>query len=160
HLGFLLGPRVNAGGRVGRADYGTRLLAIADPIEAARLAGELERFNAERKEIESGVSQAAIAAVEAGDSGAGLVFAHGAGWHQGVIGIVAGRLKERYHRPAIVVALENGIGKGSGRSVAGVALGPAIIAARQAGLLINGGGHAMAAGFTVAEDKLAALKVF
>ncbi|MBI1774246.1 MAG: single-stranded-DNA-specific exonuclease RecJ [Proteobacteria bacterium] len=161
HLGFVFGPRVNAGGRVGRADYGTRLLANDDPLEAAELAAELERFNAERKAIEARVQEAAIQMVDASPMAeSGLIFAAGEGWHAGVIGIVAGRLKERYNRPAIVVALAEGVGKGSGRSVAGVAMGPAIIAARQAGLLVNGGGHAMAAGFTVAGDKIAALQTF
>src|SRR6266850_7121896 len=160
HLGFLLGPRVNAGGRVGAADLGARLLATDDPTLAAELATRLDGYNSERREIEARTLEAAIEAVEAGPQSPALVFVAAEGWHPGVIGIVAARLKERYQRPACVVALEGGIGKGSGRSVPGVALGPAVIAARQAGLLVNGGGHAMAAGFTVAADKLEALRVF
>jgi single-stranded-DNA-specific exonuclease len=161
HVGFILGPRVNAGGRVGRADYGARLLATDDPDEAQRLARELHRYNDERKAIEAAVLDQATAAVEAeGGRDTPLVFAAGAGWHAGVIGIVASRLRERYNRPACVVALDGGIGRGSGRSVAGVALGPAVIAARQAGLLVNGGGHAMAAGFTVEAGRLGALRDF
>jgi single-stranded-DNA-specific exonuclease len=160
HLGFLLGPRVNAGGRVGAADLGARLLATDDPALAGELARRLDGYNLERREIEARTLEAAIAAVEAAAQSPVLVFAAAQEWHPGVIGIVAARLKERYERPACVVALADGIGKGSGRSIAGVPLGPAVIAARQAGLLINGGGHAMAAGFTVAADKLDALRQF
>jgi single-stranded-DNA-specific exonuclease len=160
HLGFVLGPRVNAGGRVGEADLGARLLATDDRALAAELAGRLDVYNRERREIEARTLEAAIAAVEGAAQSPVLAFAAGEGWHPGVIGIVAARLKERYERPACVVALADGIGKGSGRSVAGVPLGPAVIAARQAGLLINGGGHAMAAGFTVAAERLDALRQF
>jgi single-stranded-DNA-specific exonuclease len=164
HLGFVLGPRVNAGGRVGAADLGARLLATDDSALAAELASRLDGYNRERREIEACTLAAAIATVEAAPQSPALVFVTAEGWHPGVIGIVAARLKERYERPACVVALDSmnagGIGKGSGRSVPGVALGPAVIAARQAGLLINGGGHAMAAGFTVAADRLDALRDF
>ena len=164
HLGFVLGPRVNAGGRVGAADLGARLLATDDPALAAELATRLDGYNSERREIEAQTLAAAIEMVEAAPQSPALVFVAAEGWHPGVIGIVAARLKERYERPACVVALNSstgdGIGKGSGRSVPGVALGPAVIAARQAGLLINGGGHAMAAGFTVAADQLDALRAF
>ena len=161
HLGFLLGPRVNAGGRVGQADLGTRLLSTDDADEAAALALRLDEFNAARKEIEAAVLQEAIEQVETKASADDAVLiAAGAGWHPGVIGIVAGRLKERYDRPAVVIALEAGMSKGSGRSVAGIDLGKAVIAAREAGLLINGGGHAMAAGFTVAEENLDAFSAF
>jgi single-stranded-DNA-specific exonuclease len=159
-LGFMLGPRVNAGGRVGAADLGARLLATDDPVLAAELANRLDGYNRERREIEARTLEAAIAAVEAAPQSPVLVFAAAEGWHPGVIGIVAARLKERYERPACVVAVEGGIGKGSGRSVPGVPLGPAVIAARQAGLLLNGGGHAMAAGFTVAADKIGTLRAF
>ena len=148
HLGFLMGPRVNAGGRVGRADLGARLLASDDPGEAKAIAAELDRFNAERQTIEMLVLEQAMA-MAAENAAAPVIVVAAEGWHAGVIGIVASRLKDHFNRPACVVALENGIGKGSGRSVAGVALGPAVIAARQAGLLMNGGGHAMAAGFTL-----------
>jgi single-stranded-DNA-specific exonuclease len=164
HLGFVLGPRVNAGGRVGAADLGARLLSTDDPALAAELAARLDGYNRERREIEAKTLAEAITMVEAEPQSPALVFAACEGWHPGVIGIVAARLKERYGRPACVVALDNstagGIGKGSGRSVRGVALGPAVIAARQAGLLINGGGHAMAAGFTVAAEQIAALRAF
>ena len=160
HLGFLLGPRVNAGGRVGAADLGARLLATDDPALAAELAGRLDQYNRERREIEARTLDAAIGTVEAAPQSPVLVFAAAENWHPGVIGIVAARLKERYERPACVVALAQGIGKGSGRSVAGLPLGPAVIAARQAGLLRDGGGHAMAAGFTVATERLDALRDF
>ncbi|MGH7002212.1 MAG: single-stranded-DNA-specific exonuclease RecJ, partial [Stellaceae bacterium] len=160
HTGFILGPRVNAGGRVGVADLGTRLLSTDDPLEARQIAAELDRLNDERRQIEARVREEAIAQAEAGDTNAPLIFVAKAGWHPGVIGIVASRLKERYGRPALVAAIENGVAKGSGRSVAGVALGAAVIAARQAGLLVNGGGHAMAAGFTAETGKLDALRDF
>lgn len=161
HAGFLLGPRVNAGGRVGEAGLGARLLTTEDEIEARELAQRLDGHNAERRQIEELVQAAAIAQVEA-RLAPGLVFAAASGWHAGVIGIVASRLKERYGRPACVVALDEdgAIGKGSGRSISGIDLGSAVIAARQAGLLINGGGHAMAAGFTVAGPGLEALRDF
>src|SRR6266478_1549416 len=160
HLGFLLGPRVNAGGRVGAADLGARLLATDDPALAAELAERLEVHNRERRDIEAHTLEAAIIAIEAAAQSPVLAFAAAENWHPGVIGIVAARLKERYERPACVVALAEGVGRGSGRSIAGLPLGPAVIAASQAGLLINGGGHAMAAGFTVAADKLDALREF
>src|SRR5580704_10577708 len=159
-LGFVLGPRVNAGGRVGAADLGARLLSTDDPVLAAELATRLDGYNRERREIEARTLEAVIAQVEAAPQAHSLVFAAAEGWHPGVIGIVAARLRERFERPACVVALADGIGRGSGRSVPGLAHGPAVIAARQAGLLINGGGHAMAAGFTVAEDKLDGLREF
>src|SRR6516164_7836300 len=158
HLGFVLGPRVNAGGRVGDADLGARLLATDDPALAADLAQRLDAHNRERRDIETRTLEAAIAMVEEAAQPPALVFAAATDWHPGVIGIVASRLKERYERPACVVALGDGIGRGSGRSIAGLPLGPAVIAARQAGLLINGGGHAMAAGFTVAAERLDALR--
>jgi single-stranded-DNA-specific exonuclease len=160
HFGFVLGPRVNAGGRVGAADLGARLLATDDPAVAADLARRLDDFNRERREIEAATLVAAIDAVEAAPQSPSLVFAAAEGWHPGVIGIVAARLKERYGRPACIVAIEDGIGKGSGRSIPGLALGPAVLAARQAGLLVNGGGHAMAAGFTAKEALLPALRDF
>ena len=159
HAGFILGPRVNAGGRVGEADLGARLLSTDDPMEARALAQRLDALNAERREIEARVLAQASAQVES-DGRRALAFAAGDGWHPGVIGIVASRLKDRYARPACVVAMADGVGRGSGRSVQGLALGPAVIAARQAGLLVNGGGHAMAAGFTVEADKLGALRDF
>jgi single-stranded-DNA-specific exonuclease len=160
HAGFLLGPRVNAGGRVGEAPLGARLLTCDDAAEAAAIAARLDGYNAERREIELQVLDQAIRLVEEQGAGEGLVVAASEGWHAGVIGIVASRLKERYNKPALVVALENGIGKGSARSVPGVDLGAAVLAARQQGLLVNGGGHPMAAGLTVAADSLGELTAF
>ncbi|MDJ0686024.1 MAG: single-stranded-DNA-specific exonuclease RecJ [Alphaproteobacteria bacterium] len=151
HLGYQLGPRVNAGGRVGEPDLGVRLLSGNDPNEAMRIARDLDRYNQERKALEAACLDEAVRQVEASEPSEHLIYAAGADWHPGVIGIVASRLKELYNRPACVVALTEGVGKGSGRSVAGVDLGAAVIAARQEGLLLNGGGHKMAAGFTVAE---------
>jgi single-stranded-DNA-specific exonuclease len=160
HLGWTLGPRVNAGGRIGRADLGARLLASDDPLDCARLAAMLDGHNEDRKAIEAAVLADAIAQVERAGGEDAVLLVAASGWHPGVIGIVAGRLKERYRRPACVVALEGGVGKASGRSVAGFDLGGAVIAARRAGLLMTGGGHPMAAGFTVAEDRLDALRAF
>ncbi len=160
HLGFQLGPRVNAGGRVGEASLGARLLATEDAIEAKEIAEHLDRLNAERKEIEARVLEAAIAQVEAGGDIGHAVFAYGADWHPGVVGIVASRLKERYGRPAFVAAIQAGEASGSGRSVPGVDLGSAVLAARQAGHIAKGGGHAMAAGFTAPEESLPALRAF
>ncbi|CAK0774877.1 single-stranded-DNA-specific exonuclease [uncultured Gammaproteobacteria bacterium] len=159
HAGFVLGPRINAGGRIGRPDLGTRLLSSDDATEAAEIAQQLDAHNVERKGVESGVLEAALALVEPGQAG-GLLFVVGEGWHPGVIGIVAARLMERYHRPTCVVSRNGGVGKGSGRSVPGIDLGAAVIAARQAGLLLAGGGHRMAAGFTVALDRIEALHQF
>jgi len=159
-LGFALGPRINAGGRVGKSDLGVRLLTTEDPAEAQAISAELNRLNEERRAIEVAVCEAAEALVSTqGNRAVALVAAPG--WHPGVIGIVAGRLKERLGRPAIVVALdEAGVGKGSGRSISGVDLGAAVLAAKDSGLLVAGGGHAMAAGLTVAGDKLDALADF
>jgi len=161
HAGFIVGPRVNAGGRVGQADLGSRILSTDDAYEAADLARRLNDFNAERREIEAGVLEEALAMVQADPTPSPhLVLAAGQGWHPGVIGIVAARLKERFGRPACVVALDGDLGKASGRSVRGVDLGAAVIAARQAGLLTAGGGHAMAAGFSVPAGRLADLRGF
>lgn len=160
HAGFILGPRVNAGGRVGAADLGARLLATDDPAEAIEIARRLDALNRERQAIEAAVLEQAIAQIEQGTRDEALAFAAGEGWHPGVIGIVAGRLKERYNLPACVVALDGGHGIGSARSVGGVDIGAAVIAARQAGLLVKGGGHAMAAGFTVARASLEAARAF
>ncbi|MFN8925030.1 MAG: single-stranded-DNA-specific exonuclease RecJ [Rhodospirillales bacterium] len=160
HAGYILGPRVNAGGRLGGSELGARLLSTDDPAEAAALARDLDAFNARRRTVEAEVLDAAVAAVEAEGGDRPLILAAGEGWHPGVVGIVAARLKERFRRPAFAVALEGGIGKASGRSVPGVDLGGAVIAARQAGLLIAGGGHGMACGFTVAADRLGALRAY
>lgn len=159
-LGFALGPRINAGGRVGKADLGVRLLTTEDPLEAAHIAAELDQLNEERRAIESTVQAEAEELLAAQGNRAVAVIA-GSGWHPGVIGIVAGRIKEKAGRPAIIIAIdEAGIGKGSGRSISGVDLGAAVLAAKDSGLLIAGGGHAMAAGLTVAADKLDALAEF
>ncbi len=159
-LGFALGPRINAGGRVGKSDLGVRLLTTDDREEARAIAGELNRLNEERRAIESTVQEEAERMLPAQHNRPISLLA-GKGWHPGVIGIVAGRVKEKTGRPSIVIALDaDGIGKGSGRSIAGVDLGAAIISAREAGLLIAGGGHAMAAGLTVAEDKIEALSAW
>ena len=164
HLGFLLGPRINAGGRIGRADLGVRLLLEEDPSEAARIAAELDRLNRERQQIESAtVAQAeaeAMAALGPEEKGAVVVTA-GEGWHPGVVGLVAARLKERYGRPAFAIALEpGGTGSGSGRSIVGVDLGQAVRRAVREGLLLTGGGHAMAAGITLRKDALAAFRAY
>jgi single-stranded-DNA-specific exonuclease len=164
HLGFMLGPRINAGGRIGRADLGVRLLLEEDPTEAARLASELDRLNRERQQIEqSALVQAeaeALAALGLEEKGAVVVTA-AQGWHPGIVGLVAARLKERYARPAFAIALEGGgIGTGSGRSIAGVDLGRTVRLAVQEGLLLKGGGHAMAAGVTLKKDALAPFRAF
>ncbi|WP_103173473.1 single-stranded-DNA-specific exonuclease RecJ [Paracoccus sp. SY] len=155
HLGFLLGPRINAGGRVGRADLGALCLSCRDPREAGRLAAELDMLNRDRRAIEAAVRDEALAQVEArGD--ARLSWAAGPGWHPGVVGIVAARVKEATDLPSVVIGVENGIGKGSARSVPGVDLGRAIHRLADEGLLIKGGGHMMAAGLTVAEAMIPA----
>ena len=150
-LGFLLGPRVNAGGRIGQADLGARLLATDDAAEAAALAERLDALNTERRDIEARVREAALEQAQTRGTDGPLVWAAGAGWHPGVVGIVAARLKEATHRPAVVIGVEDGIGKGSARSVSGVDLGAAVQRLAAEGLLIKGGGHKMAAGLTVAE---------
>ncbi|WP_415402374.1 single-stranded-DNA-specific exonuclease RecJ [Tateyamaria sp. SN3-11] len=156
HLGYLLGPRINAGGRIGQADLGARLLSTTDPHEAAALAERLNTLNAERRDIEATVRAEAITQSEARGSDGPLAWAAGPGWHPGVVGIVASRLKEATNRPSIVIGVEDGIGKGSGRSVSGIDLGAPIQRLAAEGLLIKGGGHKMAAGLTVAEDKIEA----
>jgi len=158
-LGFALGPRINAGGRVGESTLGVRLLTTEDPEEASTIAAQLSALNEERRAIEAMVQEQAEAQVDSQHNRAVLTLA-GRGWHPGVIGIVAGRIKEKTGKPTLVIALdadEAGHGKGSGRSIAGVDLGAAIIAAREHGLLVAGGGHAMAAGLTVEAGKLDAL---
>jgi single-stranded-DNA-specific exonuclease len=164
HLGFLLGPRINAGGRIGRADLGTRLLLEEDPIEAARIAAELDRLNRERQMIEMDtVAQAeaeAMAALGLEEKGA-VVITAAEGWHPGVVGLVAARLKEKFGRPAFAIALEpGGVGTGSGRSITGVDIGRAVRRAVAEGFLEKGGGHAMAAGVTVRKAQLAPLRAF
>ncbi len=156
HLGFVLGPRVNAGGRIGAADLGARLLATRDAFEAQRLAARLDQLNDERRAIEALVREEALAQAERRGTDGPLVWAAAEGWHPGVIGIVAARLKEATHRPAVVIALDGDQGKGSGRSVGGVDLGAAIQRLAAEGLLLKGGGHRMAAGLTVARDQIEA----
>ena len=159
-LGFALGPRINAGGRVGKSDLGVRLLTTDDPQEAQDIAEELDRLNEERRTIETGV-QAEAEAASVGKGNRAVAVVAGQGWHPGVIGIVAGRLKEKLGKPAIVIAIDDhGVGKGSGRSVSGVDLGAAVLAAKDMGLLVAGGGHAMAAGLTIAADKVEAFADF
>ncbi|MEM7440411.1 MAG: single-stranded-DNA-specific exonuclease RecJ [Pseudomonadota bacterium] len=154
HLGFVLGPRINAGGRIGQADLGARLLSTLDPAEAEALAERLSALNDERREVETQVRLQAMDQAEARGTDAPLVWAAAPGWHPGVVGIVASRLKEATNRPAIVIGLEDGEGKGSGRSVTGIDLGAAIATCTREGLLLKGGGHKMAAGLTVEEAKL------
>jgi len=154
HLGFLLGPRVNAGGRIGAADLGARLLATTDPAEAQAIAEKLDMLNSERREIEARVTDAALAQAEERGLDGPLVWAAGEGWHPGVVGIVASRLKEATNRPAIVIGFDGDEGKGSGRSISGVDLGATIQRLAGEGLLLKGGGHKMAAGLTVSRDKL------
>lgn len=154
HLGFLLGPRINAGGRVGRADLGALCLSTRDATEAVRLAAQLDDLNRDRRAIEAAVREEALAQVEArGDSA--LSWAAGDGWHPGVVGIVAARIKEATDLPSVVIGIDGGIGKGSARSVPGVDLGRAIQRLAREGLLLKGGGHEMAAGLTVEADKIA-----
>jgi single-stranded-DNA-specific exonuclease len=164
HLGFLLGPRINAGGRIGRADLGVKLLIENDPVEAAKIAAELDHLNRERQAIELGTLAQAEAEAQAAlgleEKGAVVVTA-AEGWHPGIVGLVAARLKEKFGRPAFAIALEpGGIGTGSGRSIAGVDIGRAVRRAVAEGLLLKGGGHAMAAGVTLRKGALGALRAF
>jgi len=162
-LGFALGPRINAGGRIGESTLGVRLLTTSDPEEAREIAEQLSALNEERRAIEAEVQEAAESQLE-GQHNMAVQVLSGNGWHPGVIGIVAGRIKEKTGKPSIVIALDGeegaGTGKGSGRSISGVDLGAAIIAAREQGLLVAGGGHAMAAGLTIESGKLAGFSEF
>jgi single-stranded-DNA-specific exonuclease len=159
--GYALGPRINAGGRISEADMGLRLLLSEDRIEALTLAERLEAVNRTRQDVEAGIMDAAMLHAEAQvAAGRAAVLVTGQGWHPGVVGIVAGRIKERFNRPACVAGFSDGLGKGSGRSVPGADLGSAVIAARQAGLLETGGGHAMAAGFSLRAERLDAFHAF
>jgi single-stranded-DNA-specific exonuclease len=154
HLGFMLGPRVNAGGRIGKADLGARLLACDDPNEARDLAQMLDQLNTDRRAVEQAVRDLAQDQAQARGMDGPLVWAAGDGWHPGVVGIVAARLKEAANRPAIVIGFDGALGKGSGRSVSGIDLGAAIQRLASEGLLVKGGGHKMAAGLTVTRDNL------
>lgn len=164
HVGFILGPRINAGGRIGRSDLGARLLSTDDPEEAAALAAELDALNASRKEVEREVTEAAIAHIETESNApdASMLLVAADGWHPGVIGIVAGRLRAKYRKPVVVVGIDRAanVGKGSGRSQPGVNLGRAVQAAFDEGLLLAGGGHAMAAGLSVRPDTIPELRAF
>src|SRR3954447_6807274 len=164
HLGFMLGPRINAGGRIGRADLGVRLLLEGDSVEAARIAAELDRLNSERRIIEQAAEAQAEAEALASiglEDKIGVIVTASEGWHPGVVGLVASRLKEKFSRPAFAIALEpGGIGTGSGRSIAGVDLGRAVRRAVSEGLLVKGGGHTMAAGVTLRKDALAAFRAY
>lgn len=164
HLGFLLGPRINAGGRIGDAGLGARLLVTADEDEAARIAAILDRLNRERQVIEQAAVEEAIAEAEAamGRGSPAVLVTNGADWHPGVVGLVAARLKERFGRPAFALALPDGAGEGvgSGRSIAGVDLGRSVRRAVERGILVKGGGHAMAAGITIARERLAEFRAF
>lgn len=165
HAGFILGPRINAGGRIGKSDLGARLLSTDDDGEAMMLAQELDALNLARREVERQVTDAAIRRVEATgahEDGSAVVVVEGEDWHPGVVGIVAGRLRERWRKPVIVIGVDavNGVGKGSGRSQTGMNLGRAIQAAWQEGVLMAGGGHAMAAGLTLRTDRIGDLRAF
>jgi single-stranded-DNA-specific exonuclease len=159
--GYALGPRINAGGRISEADLGLRLLLSEDRLEALALAEKLESVNRMRQDVEAGITDAAMLAAEVQvGAGRAAVLVSGQGWHPGVVGIVAGRIKERFNRPACVAGFADGLGKGSGRSVPGIDLGAAVTAARQLGLLVTGGGHPMAAGFSVQAERLQAFHAF
>jgi single-stranded-DNA-specific exonuclease len=161
HLGYILGPRINAGGRVGKASLGAALLSCDDEIRATEIAKQLDGFNIERREIEAATLIEAIEQVETTVfDDYPLIFAFGENWHPGVVGIVAGRLKDRYNLPTCVMTMVGGEVKGSGRSITGVDLGAAIIAATEAGVLIKGGGHSMAAGFSLDRERIEELREF
>ena len=165
HAGFILGPRINAGGRIGKSDLGARLLSTDDPEEAMALAQELDALNIARREVERQVTDQAVRRVEASGAhadGSAVVVIEGDDWHPGVVGIVAGRLRERWRKPVVVIGVDavNAIGKGSGRSQPGMNLGRAVQAAWEAGVLLAGGGHAMAAGLTVKSDSITRLRDF
>jgi single-stranded-DNA-specific exonuclease len=165
HLGFLLGPRINAGGRIGDAALGAHLLVTDDPVKAARIASDLDRLNRERQTLEQLMLAEAEAMVHAEQSLQGeraVVVVGSHDWHPGVVGLVASRLKDRFQRPAIAIAWDRdkGQGTGSARSLQGVDIGRTVKAAAEAGLIIKGGGHAMAAGLTVTESALPAMRDF
>ena len=160
HAGFVLGPRVNAGGRVGHANMGAQLLTTEDPVLAQQLATELDIFNEQRKDIERDVQEEAMQKIASMDRTVPVLVVEGEGWHPGVIGIVASRIKDKYRKPVFVIASDGGLAKGSGRSVVGLDLGAAVTAAQQAGLLENGGGHKMAAGLSIKTENIDALRDF
>lgn len=160
HLGYVLGPRLNACGRIGQAGLGMKLLCAADEAEAREIASRLDELNVLRRQMCEEVLKQAIFQIESRDEDAPLIYVWGKGWHSGIIGIIAGRLKDRYRRPAMVMSVEGGEVRGSGRSVAGLNMGAAVMAALERGILTRGGGHAMAAGFSLTEDNLPVFKAF
>lgn len=163
HLGFALGPRINAGGRIGDAGLGARLLTLADGMEARRIALELDRLNGERQVVERMILEQAVAEAEAqlaGSNRLSCLVVHGKDWHPGVVGLIASRLKERFNTPAFVIAFNGEYGTGSGRSLSGVDLGAAVRRAVEMGLAVKGGGHAMAAGVTLAQGKIDEFRAF
>ncbi len=160
HLGYILGPRINACGRVGEASLGNKLLCCQNTEEAEKLATKLDEFNSQRKEIENYVLEEAITILDSKDSEYPIAFAAGKNWHQGVVGIVAGKLKERYNLPSFVMSIEEDEVKGSARSIPQIDLGALIISAKEKGILTKGGGHTMAAGYSLQEDKIEEFRVF
>ena len=160
NLGFSLGPRINACGRVGQASLGNRLLKAKDDVQASLIADKMNEFNETRKQIEAYVLLQAVEILESTPQEYPIAFVYGRDWHQGVIGIVAGKLKERYNLPAFVMSIEEDEVKGSARSISGVDLGALIIAAKEKGLITKGGGHIMAAGFSLEEDKIEEFRSF
>jgi single-stranded-DNA-specific exonuclease len=164
HLGFVIGPRINAGGRIGDAALGARLLVSDDPVESATIAVELDRLNQERQAMEAAMVEEAVAEADAEigtGEGPAVVVTASPRWHPGVVGLIASRLKERFQRPALAIAFQaNGVGTGSGRSIVGVDLGQAIRSAVDRGILIKGGGHAMAAGLTIQMTRVGELRAF
>ncbi len=160
HLGFVIGPRINAGGRVGKADLGARLLSTGNEEEAKKIAADLNIYNNQRKDIEVNILEEAKNSLEKTEQNHSVLLAASDKWHQGVVGIVASRIKDLYNKPTAIIALKDGIGKASCRSILGVDFGAAIIKAKLLGLLIEGGGHKMAAGFSVEQNKIPDLQNF
>ncbi|MFN8911502.1 MAG: single-stranded-DNA-specific exonuclease RecJ, partial [Alphaproteobacteria bacterium] len=161
HLGYVLGPRINAGGRVGEGRLGSILLSTPEYAEALEIANKLESLNEERRAIEAVTIEDALSYIEANKLfEKPIIIVKGEGWHQGILGILASRIKEKYNRPSAVISISGGVGKGSARSITGIDIGSMMSVARSQNLLIQGGGHAMAAGFTVAEDKIDAFYDF
>jgi single-stranded-DNA-specific exonuclease len=164
HFGFLIGPRINAGGRIGDAALGARLLTLDDPNEAQAIAERLDQLNAERQAMEKIMLEQAESAIGfdlAGGGGPPVIVAADEKWHPGIVGLIAARLKEKARRPAFAIAFNpNGTGTGSGRSIAGIDLGRLVRKAVEEGILVKGGGHAMAAGITIEKSRLGDLRVF
>lgn len=160
HAGFLLGPRVNAAGRLGRSDLGSQLLMTDDATVALDIASRLDLLNKERQSVEAIIIEQAIAQAQSVTDDLPLLVVQGTGWHPGVLGIIAGRLRERFAKPVFVLGVDGAIAKGSGRSITGIDLGAVVLAARAEGILINGGGHPMAAGITISPERVAEFKSF